>query len=165
MSSAVMRAASAAAEIVVRRWREPAFRVALSVTGNRELAEDVAQEVLVRLAKHWTKLETEEITRAWVRKTAVRRALTLLQSKRRHTLPEIPPDLDGAKLDPTDAVAVQQTLAKLKPEQRALLGLVIAEGWTYAEVGVALGIPEGTVGSRLHAAKEAFREAWQEEVK
>jgi len=59
-------------------------------------------------------------------------------------------------------LAVRQALARLEPEQRALLALATGEGLSYREISETLGVPEGTVGSRLHAAKAAFKRVWEE---
>ena len=57
-------------------------------------------------------------------------------------------------------MAVRHALSRLAPKDRALLALAHMEGLSYAELSDTLGIPSGTVGSRLHAAREAFRKEW-----
>lgn len=140
----------------VRLYREPIFRLALSITGRPDLAEDVVQETLLRGLKNIRKMQDPL---AWLRVAAVRRSMSLL---RKHARQEPVAGSPGVS-DPLLNLAVRQTLSKLTPEQQTLLALCVGEGWSYAEIGTTLAIPEGTVASRLHAAKEAFRNKWGNE--
>ena len=72
----------------------------------------------------------------------------------------IPEGLRAIELSP-ERLAVFETLRKLDPEQRALLGMALNQGLSYREIGEALDIPEGTVASRLNAAKKAFQRKWE----
>lgn len=136
----------------VRRFREPVFRLALSITGRADLAEDIAQDTLLRALKHRRTLDDPL---PWLRVVTVRRAMSALKAA------QAPIRLDeGSQTDVDSSLAVKQTLAALPAEQQALLALAIGEGWSYAEIADVLQIPEGTVASRLHTAKEAFRRKW-----
>src|ERR1044072_2060450 len=130
----------------VREYREAVYRIALSITGRQDVAEDVTQEALLRGLKHRAKLDDPE---RWLKGVAARRAMTAVQSRPLQGLTEdihVPVSEDG--------VAVREVLAKLSAEHQTLLALSISEGWTYEEIADALGSPQGTVASRLHAAKE-----------
>ena len=61
-----------------------------------------------------------------------------------------------------DAVDVRDTLAQLAPEHRAILVLRDLVGLTEAEAASVLDIAPGTVKSRLHRARAAFRKQWEE---
>lgn len=137
----------------VRRFREPVYRLALSITSRTDLAEDVAQDALLRGLRHRNKLDDPL---SWLRVVTVRRALSLLKQANRRE----PGRPQSREEGIADSLAVRQTLAKLPAEQQTLLALALAEGWSYGEIASALSIPEGTVASRLHAAKEAFRKKW-----
>jgi RNA polymerase sigma-70 factor (ECF subfamily) len=63
---------------------------------------------------------------------------------------------------PVEMLAVFEVLKRLTPEHRALLGMAINQGLSYREISEALDIPEGTVASRLSAAKKAFQRKWEE---
>ena len=56
---------------------------------------------------------------------------------------------------------IDDALARLPPSQRAVLVLRTREGLTEQEIATTLGIPAGTVKSRLHRARAAFREMWE----
>lgn len=139
----------------LRDARPWAYRLALAVVGAPEVAEDVAQEAMVRAWRAQGTLAGVEDMRAWLRRVVVRQAVTALGRRSFAELPETPaPDAEAA-------MHVRAVLASLPTETRALLALAYFEGLTYAELAAALEIPEGTVASRLHAAKAVFRAAWE----
>lgn len=139
----------------LRDARPWAYRLALAVVGIAEVAEDVAQESIVRAWRSQGKLTQADDMRAWLRTVVVRQAITALK---RRTFSEIP---EVAAKDEEPSMQVRAVLMTMPPETRALLALAYFEGLTYAELAEVLGIPEGTVASRLHAAKSAFRTEWE----
>ncbi len=66
---------------------------------------------------------------------------------------------DGPRARET-AIDLFSVLMRLPTEQRSVLSLYYIEGFGIAEVASSLGIPEGTVKSRLHSARAAFKELW-----
>ena len=137
----------------VRPW---VYRLALAVVGRPEIAEDVAQEAIVRAWRSQGKLARADDMRAWLRKVVVRQAISALKRQPQDELLEV------AAPDQESAIQVRAVLASMPAETRALLALAYFEGLTYAELATMLDIPEGTVASRLHTAKAAFRNAWGE---
>lgn len=96
-----------------------------------------------------------------MRTIAIRRALTHLKKQKMWTdLDEFQP---GKPDHADERLAVDHALQRLKPVHRTMLGLAIGEGMTHSEIAEALDIPEGTVASRLHHARNAFRKIWEEE--
>lgn len=141
------------------RYREFVFRCALAVCGEPDGAEDVAQEVLLIMYRSERAFQSVENPYAWVRRVTVRCATKHL--KRRRSSDPIPENLQAQGADP-DSLAVYAVLRQLSPEQRALLGMALNQGLSYREIGDALGIPEGTVASRLNTAKKAFQRIWEQ---
>ena len=92
------------ADALVRRTRCHIFHIAVKVTGSRDLAEDVTQDVCLRLTKNAHKVSTEN-TAAWIRKTTVRRCLSALREKA-----NISPSKPTTADDPTQDIAVRDTL-------------------------------------------------------
>ncbi len=155
-------------ELVLARFRNPsvdarwqavyaeriaAYRVAFAVLGNREQAEDVAHDALLKALES---REEPDSMAAWVRTIVVR---TALNAKRK---PGSDPLNECAAKEHVDDVAVRITLQRLPSDQRALLALAIGEGLSYRELADAFGVPEGTIASRLSAAKAAFRREWEQ---
>jgi len=140
-------------------YREFVFRCALAICCEPESAEDVAQEVLLILFKtRKTLLQTDNPT-AWVRRVTVRCATKYL--KRNRPTDQLSENMHSPEAPP-DALAVYEVLRQLPPEQRAILGMALKQGLSYREIAEALDIPEGTVGSRLNAAKKEFQRKWEQ---
>ena len=98
----------------------------------------------------------------WVRRIAVREAVRAARGGRED--PVDPTTLMGAPVGVVDVatvVDVRATLARLAPEQRAVLVLRDVDGLSELEAARVLGVPEGTVKSRLHRARSAFARRWE----
>jgi len=153
---AVERRSHAAVDVLLRDARPTMYRLALAIVGRPDTAEDVTQEALIRASRSREKLRTVAEPAAWLRAIVVRCALTALARPRFDSQQDVASDAD-----PTEAMAVRMTLERLNPIDRAVLALVHFEGLTYGEIALALDIPVGTVASRLHNAREAFRKEWR----
>ncbi|MHB8635382.1 MAG: RNA polymerase sigma factor [Fimbriimonadaceae bacterium] len=132
------------------------YRLALAIVAEPNLAEDVAQETLIRANRARRQLAASDHPTRWIQKVLVRRALTALPQRRIESAVEA-----SYEYDPNLALAVRQTLERLSAMDRTILALTHFEELSYAEIADVLNIPVGTVGSRLHAARAAFKEAWQ----
>lgn len=132
------------------------YRLALSITQRPDLAEDAVQETLIRCWRSTKKLTTVDDLRAWCRQVLVRRAITALKAQDSSQLPDIEV---SNQLD--QQVSVRLVLQSLPLDSRAILALSYFEGLSYQEISDTLGIPAGTVASRLNTARERFRDAWE----
>jgi RNA polymerase sigma factor (sigma-70 family) len=139
--------------------RDAAMRIAFAITGDHESASDAVQEGFVKLLDRWKRVRTMDSPTGFLKTTVARCAVDILRSRRRNADER---ESFKAETDP-ERIAVRQALAKLKPDQQAVLALSVGEGWSYAEIAEALKIPVGTVASRIHGAKEAFRRQWGDE--
>jgi RNA polymerase sigma-70 factor (ECF subfamily) len=124
-----------------------------AIGGNRQEAEDAVQDAFVRLVAHWPKVSRYDDPEAWLRMTALR----LASNRRRKVLNgsrvllRLRPE---AHVQPPSgaAVDVERALESLPDQQRAVL-VLHQLGLNHHEIGVALGIPVGTVKSRLSRAR------------
>ncbi|WP_072688364.1 sigma-70 family RNA polymerase sigma factor [Rhodococcus marinonascens] len=143
------------------------WRYALRLTGDRARAEDVVQEVLLRAWKHPNVLDqSESSARAWL--FTVGRNLVFDEYRSARSRREIgmnsTPDLaapdrwDGA----LDSWMMGDALVRLTPDHRAVLVLSYYQGMSTHQIADELGIPEGTVKSRMHYGLRALRLALQE---
>lgn len=139
-------------------WRDRVYRLALAIVCNKDAAEDVAQETISRAIRFRWQINSPDAIEAWLRKICVRQSINVLRSKKFELMDE---DIAVCGDDTTN-IAVRQTLQLLKPEQSAILALYHYEGLTYQEIAVSLGVPIGTVASRLSNAKVTFRNLWEE---
>ena len=142
-----------------------AFRVALGVLHNREDAEDVAQEAFVRAYRSFRRLRDREQFRGWLARIAWRLALDRRRGTERRERREL------AACDPPSAPSVEdlavsrqfqerleRAMDELPEKLRMVLVLAGVEGYDTRETAKLLTLPEGTVKSRLHAARKQLAE-------
>ena len=142
-------------------YGDQVFRSALRLTGNRADAEDVTQDVFVRLAGAVRGFTGGAASfPAWVRRVAVRQALMHLRSGRRRR--EVDVDAVAALFAPPDGVLERLTitgaLARLSVEHRTVFLLKEVEGYDHAEIAELLGISPANSQVRLHRARLQLRE-------
>jgi len=144
-----------------------AFRVALAVLRRREDAEDVAQEAFLRAHRAFRSLRDRERFRAWLVRVAFRLALDRRRGDRRRLRREEAVGMEPATPPDTaeDAAArrelrecVEKAVDALPEKLRIVTVLAAMEGHDVAEVARLLGLPIGTVKSRLHLARKALAE-------
>jgi len=133
------------------------LRVVSAMADGVEDAEGCVQDAFVQLLPRWRRVQWYDDPEAWVRQVAVRR---LISSHRRRqvaarALPrlaqtDVAPEPDGDRVD------IDGVLARLTPDARAVLVLHHGLGMPLPEVADVLGVPVGTVKSRLHRARAAF---------
>lgn len=121
-------------------------------------AADATQEALIVVLRRLGGLREPAALFGWVRVIAVREAVRVARQSARAVpaeLPELPaPD------DPALTADVADVLDRLSPEHRAVLVLRDVEGLDEQRAGELLGVPTGTVRSRLFRARRTFRRAW-----
>ncbi len=143
------------------------FQIAHSVLGNASDAEDVAQEAFLRAFQKFASLRDAEKFRAWVNRISFRLALNRQRGYRRrlvrdtawHTA-EARTAADGAK-ETEQKLLLDRLRAEIGqfPEKiREALQLSLVDGMEAADVGEILGIPAGTVRSRVHAGRKLLLE-------
>jgi RNA polymerase sigma-70 factor (ECF subfamily) len=160
-------------EQLVRRHERRVFGLLMRMLGDREEAADVAQEAFLSLHRHGHRFRREAKFSTFVYRVAANAALNRRRSlgrkrareqalMRRH---EAGIDLPSSPRNPEDATAggevqeqVQRALLELSPDLRAALVLYDLEGESYGDIAETLQIPEGTVKSRIHRARNALRE-------
>ncbi|MCC6832959.1 MAG: RNA polymerase sigma factor [Thermoleophilia bacterium] len=139
-----------------RHWPR-AWRAAYGVLGDRQRADDAAQAAMVRALERIGSLRDGGAFGAWLMRIVVREAL----DGRRRTRREAPLD-DAASLPAGDAPevpdpALARALRALGPDRRAVVVLHFWLGHPLPEVAEILGVPQGTVHSRLSRALTQLR--------
>ena len=138
-----------------------AFRVAYSVLRQREDAEDVAQEAFAKAHRSFRQLRDRERFRAWLVRMTWRMALDRQRADRRRMKreyasapePSTNPGVGGER-----AAALWQAIDALPEKLRMVVVLAGIEGHDMREVSALVGVPEGTVKSRLFEARQRIRE-------
>jgi RNA polymerase sigma-70 factor (ECF subfamily) len=143
------------------RYRARAVRLAAHVLRHGGEAEDVAQEAFLKAFRRLSSFRGEGRFSAWLFGIVVRLCLDRRRSARwMREVPEDAPPPPAPTDDPDTRLLVGVLLDRLSPPMRAALVLREMEGLDYDEIAQTLGIPVGTVRSRLHAARAQFRALW-----
>ena len=156
-------------EDVVRLHGDRVYRLAYRLTGNRHDAEDLTQDVFVRVFRSLERY-TPGSFEGWLHRITTNLFLDAVRRKARirfgplsddaaDRLPGRDPTPERAYLDATFDLDVQTALDSLAPGFRAAVVLCDIEGLTYEEIGRILDIPMGTVRSRIHRGRTQLREA------
>ncbi|MCS7187163.1 MAG: sigma-70 family RNA polymerase sigma factor [Armatimonadetes bacterium] len=154
------------AELVNRYWGL-AFRIAYRILRNKEDAEDAAQEAFVQVYRSLPTFQHRSNFRTWFYRIVVRVAMAHLSSESAEPLEESAEAeiLECAREDPEKILLAREreqlldwAIQQLPPDWRAVLVLREIEGLSYAEIAEILGIPIGTVESRLFRARKKLRQ-------
>ncbi|MFM6924585.1 MAG: RNA polymerase sigma factor [Ferruginibacter sp.] len=137
---------------------------------DRELAEDILQEAFVKIWNNFSSYDTGK-GRLFTWMLNITRNLTIdtLRSKGYKKQAKISSDEnsvgnlsdDGKIAERFDAMGIRKQLANLKPEQRSIIDLAYFNGFTQDEISKELGIPLGTVKTRMRAAIIELRKMLQ----
>jgi RNA polymerase sigma factor (sigma-70 family) len=154
--------AIAAGDMVALEWlyrelRVPVFAVALAITADPGLAEDVLQETSVRVYTRARTYRPGSRPRAWVAAIARNLALDAMRARGRELPDE---EVAKARVPPVAAgddqavagLEVATALLALPPTERQIVALHGVVGLTHAEIARALGLPAGTVRWRYRVA-------------
>lgn len=162
------------------RHREAAFRAALRITGRHEDALDAVQDGFIKAFDGLGGFQQDASFKTWLLRIVSNRALDLLRARRvrlaasldldegagggdvralGQNLADDAADPPGQGLERAELGARLRTaLEQLPPEQRAVFALAAEGEHSYAEIAAALGIPVGTVMSRLFHARRKLSE-------
>jgi RNA polymerase sigma factor (sigma-70 family) len=154
---------------IVERHSARVFRLAYRLTGNRHDAEDLTQEVFVRVFRSLSTY-TPGTFEGWLhrittnlfldqarRKQRIR--FDALSDERAERLTSLSPTPDAAYADRTFDDDIERALATLPPDFRAAVVLCDVEGLSYEEIAEILGAKLGTVRSRIHRGRTMLRSA------
>jgi RNA polymerase sigma-70 factor (ECF subfamily) len=150
---------------LVRRHREGVINVVYRMCGDANLAEDTAQEAFIRAWQHLPSYRPRSPFRNWLYRIATNAALDVLRRERDTVDMEAVPlansdDGPEAALEKQErGERVRQAVLALPEASRAVLVLREYEGLSYKEIADTLGIPLGTVMSRLNYARNRLRES------
>lgn len=134
----------------------PTLARALALTLNdAELGRDAAAEGLTRAWARWSWVSTMDNPAGWVYRVGLNWARSRLRKRRREVTTAFPPDR-GRTSTPIEGYddALTSALARLSPEQRAVVVARYYLDWSEAATAAALDVPPGTVKSRLSRALE-----------
>jgi len=184
--SQVARHDQGAFALLFERHRAPVCRHLGRILRDPAAADDLTQEVFLRLWERAAQWKAEAMLRSWLLRIATNLALNHLRTvKRRREQPIQPPPLteeddedegavpnwmmDAVTLRPDEVLdqserqrLLRQSVGQLSEEKREVFRLVYEAHMETRQVADELGIPEGTVKSRMHHARKQIARSWQE---
>ena len=160
-------------EQLVIRHQDLVFSLAYKLTGNREMANDVAQEAFIRAWKAIEKFRGDSTFSTWIYRITVNTAWTLRKKAKKHNTLNIDdtyePIVIDEKKDP-ELVAINSDLSsvlinaldKIPIEQRIIVELKNIEGRSHKEIADYLDISVTAAKVRLHRAHQKLRQILEE---
>jgi len=148
---------------LVERWQKRLWHYALQVTRSESAAWDIVQETWVAIIKELSKLKDVTLFPPWTFRILNNKCADWLRQQqiqsrvdnqhRNHTHIDARPTSNDEQSE-----FLQAAIARLSANQRALLTLRYQQGFDISEIAEILGIPEGTVKSRLHRTVTELRQ-------
>lgn len=141
-------------EEIVKKYFNTVYRLALSQTKNKADAEDITQDVFVRLLQNKKPFSSQEHIKAWLLRVTINRSLSLFSTawhKRTQALTEEIPFDSPEKSD------VYYAVLQLPPKYRAVIHLFYYEDMSVSEIAKILKRNESTVKSQLHRARTILK--------
>lgn len=168
-------------EKLVQPHLEAMYRFAFRLSGQQHDAEDLVQDVVVKLYPRLDELEEVEQLRPWLNRVLYRHFIDQVRRKGRRAdvpvsdvtelehqddfldsyasdLPDFAEQIDSARLGPVLDIIMQT----MTPDQRTLMLLYDVDGWSQEDIARVLDVPVGTVKSRVHRCRAAFRKKLQD---
>lgn len=167
---------------LIERHHDDLLRFLRRLTGDHQLAEDIFQDAFLQVHLSAHTFDTSRAFRPWLFTIAANKARDQLRKRTRRAELELSapaggdsdrpatfvdlmeidvPGPDAAALEAERDAAVQRAIERLSLPLREILLLAYFQRLSYAQIADELGIPLGTVKSRLHAAVAAFARAWR----
>ena len=142
-------------ERIVRQYTPHIYRLAYVRTGSRADAEDVTQEVFLRLVRTGQTFQSEEHCRAWLLRVAGNLSKNRLDYTARRSPDELKEELAAQGRE--DLSFVWEAVKQLPQEQRACIHLFYYEGYPTRDVARMLGRKESTIRSDLRRGREKLK--------
>jgi len=152
--------------LLVSRWEKRVYNYLLRITGNREDALDLTQDVFLKAYQNLRKLDDPGRFAPWLYRIAHNEAYSMFRKRRPETdVEEAKPEaaetgitVGGSSVFPIElSLAVSSALDRLSPEQRESVVLKIYQGFKFEEMAEILSCPVSTIKSRLYTALELLK--------
>ncbi|MEO1585566.1 MAG: RNA polymerase sigma factor [Planctomycetota bacterium] len=165
---------------IIDRHQVDLMRFLIRLTGSRDAAEDAFQEAFLQFHISAARFDTSRRLRPWLFTIAANKARDGLRKRNRQPLLALSapvgdgatefidlleidlPDPSAGMLTEEQQLRVDAAVSRLSHPLREVLLLAYFQRLSYAQIADELGIPLGTVKSRLHAAVASFAKYWQE---
>lgn len=147
-------------------WRADFLRYATSRVGYADAAEEVAQTAWIAIARGLPRIDDPACFVRWALRIVERRAADFVRRRQRERQGEIAlqanAEEESLPREPSDeAVQLRECIARMASAARDVLELFYTTGLSVGEIAAVLGIPEGTVKSRLFHAREELKRQFE----
>lgn len=163
----------ASLDTLLRRHYDRIYAVCRRVTGHDADAADAAQEAMIAIVRGLGRFDGRSSFGTWIYRIATNASLDELRRKRRRPVAAMPPDRDGGRTDIElpdpdagirvdglgDRLLLDRALAELAEDFRIPVVLRDVGDLDYAEIAAVLGVPVGTVKSRIARGRAALAHA------
>lgn len=161
---------SKAFDALVTRYHRKVYGLASSMLRDHDAADDICQETFIRAYKALSRFREGANFFTWIYRIAVNLCLNAIRNKKRLVpMDEVPESVGSVAPGQEDCAGrkelldkVNEKLETIHPKYRTALLLRVNEGLSYAEISAVLGIPRGTVMSRISRAREMLRTLLEE---
>ncbi|MCS7263237.1 MAG: sigma-70 family RNA polymerase sigma factor [Armatimonadetes bacterium] len=170
------RGDSQAFELLIERHYQRIYKLAFQMLGNGEDAADATQETFVKAYQQIRSFRGASSFATWLYRIAINTCRDMMRRNRAIPFSQISPEDEQNDFEPSTLIEpnpneilaerekaelVWMALNSLPEDTRQILVLCDMQGFSYAEVAEILNLAEGTVKSRLHRARNAFKEVWK----
>lgn len=152
---------NAAVEELYASHRDAVFRVALRVTRNAADAEDVVQNVFLRMLRNEAQPDPRRSPGAYLRRAAANASIDLIRKRAQRSETIIPPHHPAVEEGWMERRRLQQVIAQLPPRNAELFELHYRDGYLCEELADRLKMHTGTVKSRLHRIRATLQKQLQ----
>jgi RNA polymerase sigma-70 factor (ECF subfamily) len=158
--------------VIVQKYMKPAYYVALGYVGKPDDALDLSQDAFVNAFRHIKRFDTSKNFFPWfysILKNLCMNHLTRVQRRREDSIDQMVEEEGQARIpvrtvNPEQAAVrrdlearIGRALLRLRPKEREIIILQHFQDYSYQEIADLLGIPIGTVMSRLYSARRSLR--------
>lgn len=153
--------------IIVARYTERAYRMALYILGSEQDAMDVSQDAFIRAYRNLSRFDTARPFFPWFATILRNLCYNFIKRRKRkeaYNIDDFQIAESSRGLDADTKLALNQALSELSLQDREIIGKFYFEELSYQEIADELGIPIGTVMSRLYYARKHLKDRLLKEV-
>ena len=139
------------------RYSNSIYGLSFNYTGNPTDAQELTQEVFVKVWRNARKFRGKSSVKTWIFKIAVNVAMDYFRGKKRIDYVEMPEEIEIKTQESLEFIALREALLKISPRERMALLLVYAEARSYKETSKIMGCSVKAVESLARRAKLKIR--------
>lgn len=149
-------------EEVIECYSDMVYRIAISHVSNKNVADDIFQDVFLQLVRHLDRLESETHIKYWLIRTTINRCKNHFKSPWNKRITEFSEqEISGKDMLPSDIYFMVQALPS---NLKNVIYLYYYEKYNISEIAEIMKIKEGTVKSRLYKARNVLKSQIKGEI-